>query len=171
MEKGIYSESIIKRLKTLEKEVQYLESEIVNSKEIGNQTVKQINWMFSCIQYGSKLSDSDLQNLVSAFIKSVTCYSNGNVEVCLNLYNHPTPDSHFLGIKVQKSINEYLAYKRKGTVREESPSLHQNKALPELIDSDESLVRDLSILSKYDFFFEDNELIVRTILPRKQKRK
>jgi len=44
-------------------------------------------------------------------------------------------------------------------------------ALPEPSFSDEALVRDLSILSKYDFFFEENELIVRTILPRKQKRK
>ena len=127
--------------------------------------------MLDCIECKTNLSDSDWQNLVSAFVKSVTCYSNGNVEVCLNFYNHPTPDHHFLGIKVQKSINDYLAKKRKGKVWKKESSLHSTQAFPELMDSDESLVRDLSILSKYDFFFEDNEIIVRTILPRKQKRK
>ena len=46
-----------------------------------------------------------------------------------------------------------------------SRRLHHNEAIPELCDSEEALVRDLSILSKYDFFFEENELIVRTIVP------
>jgi hypothetical protein len=51
------------------------------------------------------------------------------------------------------------------------PNLHQKGTLPEPDDSDESQVRDLSIFSKYEFYYEENELIVRTILLRKQKRK
>ena len=171
LEKGIYSDSLIERLKALEKEVCYLEAEIAANKEMDSRTAKRIDWIFDNIQRRSNLSDADWRNLVTAFVKSVTCYSNGNVEVCLNFYNHPTHDTHFLGIKVQKSINDYLFNKRKDSVWKKKSNLHSTQAFPELMDSDESLVRDLSVLSKYDFFFEENELIVRTILPRKQKRK
>ena len=89
-----------------------------------NQTATQIDWVFDNIQRKANLSDADWRNLVSAFVKSVTCYSNGNVEVCLNFYNHPTPGNHYLGIKVQKSINDYLVNRRTKKVREMGCSLH-----------------------------------------------
>ncbi len=124
LEKGVYSNSLIERLKALEKEISYLEAEIAANKEMDNQTAKRIDWVFDNIQRKANLSDADWRNLVSAFVKSVTCYSNGNVEVCLNFYNHPTPGNHYLGIKVQKSINDYLVNRRTKKVREMGCSLH-----------------------------------------------
>lgn len=67
LEKGIYSESLIERLKALENEIQYLESEIASSKSMNNQTANRIQWMLDCIECKTNLSDSDWQNLEVVF--------------------------------------------------------------------------------------------------------
>ena len=124
LEQGIYSEAVTGRLKSLEQEVYTVSKEIKKLENMSGEVTKKANWMLDCIHADKELTEEDWRQLVQIFIKSVTCYSNGVVEICLNFYNRPIPDSQFFRVKVQKCINDYLKKQRKRRFREYSRRLH-----------------------------------------------
>ena len=124
LEQGIYSDSVTERLKSLEQEVYTIDREISKLENISGEVTKKTDWMLECIHADKELTEADWRKLVEIFIKSVTCYSNGVVEICLNFYNRPIPDSQFFRVKVQKCINDYLKKQRKRAFRENSRCLH-----------------------------------------------
>lgn len=128
LEQGIYSNNVTERLRELEREVYTLSREINKQKQMSGEVTKKIDWMIECVHTDNVLTETDWRRLVQVFVKSVTCYSDGVIEICLNFYNNPTPDSQLFRVKVQKSINAYLMEKRKHTFRQEDRGLHSKGA-------------------------------------------
>lgn len=132
LENGFYSDSVLRRLKTLEAEVQSLELEIRQCKTSTNEISKKIKWLLTKYQ---PLADSDEEywnDIIHCFVKSVTCFANRTVLIRLNLYNMMPPDGPVVGLEVSENIDGYLASCYDEYVWAHPPNLHQIKHLESL---------------------------------------
>ena len=124
IEQGIFSNSVSDRLKALEKDIVFLEAEITRQGTLAESIVQKVDWMLDYVHADSELSESEWQRIIHTFVKSVTCYSNGTVDICLNFYNRPMTNSYTNRIKVHKNLNDYLRSGCEAVVRKRSTNLH-----------------------------------------------
>ena len=170
IEQGIYSNSVSNRLKSLEKDIAFLETELSRQGTLSQSIVQKVDWMLDYVHAESKLSESEWQRIIQTFVKSVTCYSNGTVDICLNFYNRPMTNSYTNKIKVHKNLSDYLRSGCEASVRKRSTSLHSFKPAPESNNQAENDDKFERILKKYNFYYSHDTLAIEVTMPKRKGR-